>query len=278
MVKTFGREVAGVFIRMVAVILSVILILGIIDAWYNYEAVSDGMCNVAVLPIEGAIMPFSGFEDFSLVTTPQTVRDFVSRAEDDFAIKGLLLEINSPGGTPVASEQISDIVRSTALPTISLIGDMGASGAYLVAASADEIIASSMSDVGSIGVTMSYTENSKKNEEEGVTFVQLSSGKFKDAGNPEKPLTEEERKLFEADLELVHKEFVKKVAEMRGKSVEEIDALADGSSMPGVRALEKGLIDMIGNRQTARQEFAKKLGINEDKVVFCEYSGGLLPF
>lgn len=278
MAKTFGREVAGVFLRVVAVIISVLLILGIIDAWYNYEIISDGTCNIAVFPVEGAIMPFSGFMDFPLVTTPQIVRDFVGRAENDFGIEGLLLEINSPGGTPVASEQISDIVRSTSLPTLSLIGDMGASGAYLVAASADKIIASSMSDVGSIGVTMSYTENSKKNEEEGVTFVQLSSGKFKDAGNPEKPLTEEERKLFEADLELVHKEFVKKVAEMRGKSVEEIDALADGSSMPGVRALEKGLIDMIGNRQTARQEFAKTLGIPEDQVVFCEYTGGLLPF
>ena len=65
---------------------------------------------------------------------------------------------------------------------------------------------------------------------------------------------------------------------MRGKSVEEIEALADGSSMPGVRALEKGLIDLIGNRQTVRQEFAKTLGISEDKVVFCEYTGGLLPF
>ena len=71
---------------------------------------------------------------------------------------------------------------------------------------------------------------------------------------------------------------MKKVAEMRGKSVEEIEALADGSSMPGVKALEKGLIDVLGNRQTARQEFAKTLGIGEDKVVFCEYAGGILPF
>lgn len=278
MAKTFGREVAGVVLRMVAVIISVLLILGIIDAWYNYELVSDGTCNIAVFPVEGTIMPFTGFEDFPLVTTPQTVREFVTQAERDFNIDGLLLEINSPGGTPVASEQISDIVRATDLPTVSLIGDIGASGAYLVAASADKVIASPMSDVGSIGVTMSYTENSKKNEEEGITFVPLSTGEFKDAGNPDKPLTEEERKLFESNLQLVHKEFVKKVAEMRGKSVEEIEALADGSSMPGVKALEKGLIDVLGNRQTARQEFAKTLGIGEDKVVFCEYAGGILPF
>lgn len=278
MEKTFGREVAGVILRMVAVIISALFILAIIDAWYNYKLVSDGTCNIAVFPVEGAIMPFTGFEDFPLVTTPKTVREFVTQSENDPNIKGLLLEINSPGGTPVASEQISDIVRSTKLPTVSLIGDMGASGAYLVAASARKVIASPMSDVGSIGVTMSYTENSKKNEKEGITFVPLSTGKFKDAGSPDKPLTEEERKLFEADLELVHKEFVKKVADMRGKSVEEIEALADGASMPGVRALEKGLVDKLGNRQTAKKEFAENLGIGEDQVVFCEYVGNLLPF
>jgi protease-4 len=278
MEKTFGREVAGVFLRVFAVILTFIFILGITDAWYQAETVSDGSCNIAVLPIEGAIMPFSGYDDFSLVTTPSTVRDFIDRSEKDPFIEGLLLEINSPGGTPVASEQISQIIRNTHLTSIALIGDIGASGGYLVSAGADKIIASAMSDVGSIGVTMSYTENSKKNEEEGVTFVELSSGKFKDSGNPEKPLTEEERDLFKGDLEIIHKEFVRQVAELRGKSVEEIQALADGSAMPGSRALEKGLIDMIGNRQTAKQEFAKTLGLNEDEIVFCEYSAGLLPF
>lgn len=278
MEKTFGREVAGVFLRVFAVILTFIFILGITDAWYQADTVSDGSCNIAVLPIEGAIMPFSGYADFSLVTTPSSVRDFIDRSENDPFIEGLLLEINSPGGTPVASEQISQMIRGTNLTSIALIGDIGASGGYLVSAGADKIIASAMSDVGSIGVTMSYTENSKKNEEEGVTFVELSSGKFKDSGNPEKPLTEEERNLFKGDLEIIHKEFVRQVAELRGKSVEEIQSLADGSAMPGTRALEKGLIDMIGNRQTAKQEFAKTLGLNEDEIVFCEYSAGLLPF
>ncbi len=278
MEKTFGREVASVVLKIVAVIFTFVIILGLVDVWYKADLVSDGSCNIAVFPIEGAIMPFTGYDDFTLVTTPGSVRDFISRSEKDPLIKGLLLDVNSPGGTPVASEQISQMIRQTSLPTISLIGDIGASGGYLVSAGADKVIASAMSNVGSIGVTMSYTENSKKNKEDGVTFVQLSTGDFKDAGNPNKPLTEEERKLFEADLELVHKEFVKEVADLRGKSIEEIQALADGAAMPGSKALEKGLIDMIGNRQTAKQEFAKTLGINENEVVFCEYIGGLLPF
>jgi protease-4 len=277
--KTFGREVSGVLLRAVVVILSFLFIMGVFEmSWEQTELVSDGTCNVAVFPIEGVILPFSQYDDYSLITTPRTVRDFVSQAENDPAIQAILFEINSPGGTPVASEQISEIIKSTSLQTASLIGDIGTSGGYLVAASAGTIIASAMSDVGSIGVTMSYVENSKQNEEEGLTFVELSSGKFKDSGNPNKALTDEERILFEEDLQLVHDEFVRQVAESRQMSVEEMQKLADGSSMIGARALEAGLVDKIGGRQEAKEDFAYWLQLDESEVSFCEYSSSNLFF
>lgn len=270
--RTFRREAATIIFKAVITIVSIIFVFAFIDSWYNIEAVSDGSCNIAVLPIEGVILPFNGFEDYPLAITPGSVRDFIAKAEDDVNIRGLLLEINSPGGTPVAAEQISNYISSSELPSIGLIGDIGASGAYLVAASTDTVIASAMSDVGSIGVTMSYLENTAKNEEEGISFVELTSGKFKEAGNPNRELTEEERALFEADLKLVHDEFVRQIAVLRNKSVDEIQALADGSSMPGIKALEKGLIDQIGNRTTAKEAFSAKLGLGVDEIIFCEYS------
>lgn len=270
--RTFRREAATIIFKAVITIVSIVFIFAFIDSWYKLETVSDGSCNIAVLPIEGVILPFYGFDDYPLAITPGSVRDFVSKAEDDINIKGLLLEINSPGGTPVAAEQISNYINDSSLPTVSLIGDVGASGAYLVAASTETIIASAMSDVGSIGVTMSYLENTAKNEEEGISFVELTSGKFKEAGNPNRELSEEERALFEADLKIVHDEFVRQIAELRNKSVEEIQALADGSSMPGIKAMEKGLIDQIGNRTTAKEAFSGKLGLGVDEIVFCEYS------
>ncbi len=276
--KNFAKDVAKIIVKAVVVVFSIIFVLAVMQVWVGNEAVSDGTCNVAVFPVEGMILPFDSYTDYPLVTTPRTVRDFVAKAEEDPMVKALLVEVNSPGGTPVASEQISQTIRNTTLPTVSLIGDIGASGGYLVAAGADKMLASAMSDVGSIGVTMSYTEESKKNEEEGVTFVPLSSGKFKDAGNPNKPLTEEERALFEEDLEIIHDEFVRKVAELRGKSVEEIEALADGASMPGVRALEVGLIDQIGGRIEAKEELAHQLQIDPSEIKFCEYVGPVLPF
>lgn len=269
--RTFGREVASVLLKAVVTVVVVVFLIAFAGAYSEYKTVSDGSCNIAVMPIEGVILPFVGYDDFSLVTTPSTVRDFIATAEEDMNIEGILFEINSPGGTPVAAEQISQLIKGTDLPTVSVIGDIGASGGYLVAAAADTVLASAMSDVGSIGVTMSYVEESEKNKEEGLTFVQLSSGKFKDAGNPNKPLTEEERALFEGDLEIIHDEFVRQVAELRGKSVEEIEALADGAAMPGIRALEKGLIDAIGGRERAREIFSATLGVDAGEVRFCEY-------
>lgn len=269
--RTFGREVASVLLKATVFILSVVFLFSFANSWYELETISDGSCNIAVLPIEGMILPFAGYDEFSLTTTPTFVRNFITEAENDPNIKGILFEINSPGGAPVASEQISDYIQNTNLPNIGLIGDLGTSGAYLVAASTDTIIASNMSQVGSIGVTMSYLESSIKNEEEGLTYVELSSGKFKDAGNPDKALTEEERELFMRDIDIVHDEFVKLVAALRHKTVEEIQALADGSSMPGVRALEYGLIDKIGGRKTAKETFSTILSLDANDVVFCEY-------
>lgn len=270
--RTFRREAATIIFKAGVAIFSIIFIFAFIDSWYKIENVSDGSCNIAVLPIEGVILPFNGFEDYPLIITPSTVREFIGKAEADENIKGLLLEINSPGGTPVAAEQISDYISNSSLPSIGLIGDVGASGAYLVAASTDTVIASAMSDVGSIGVTMSYLENTAKNEEEGISFVELTSGKYKESGNPNRELGEEERAMFEADLNLVHDEFVRQIAQYRNKPIEEIQALADGSSMPGIKALEKGLIDQIGSRTTAKELFSAKLGLGVEEIVFCEYS------
>ena len=274
--RTFGREAASVVFKAFVTILSIIFIFVILGSYYETQPISDGSCNIAVFPVEGVILPFSGYAEYDLVVTPSMVRDFVSNVAHDPNISGLMFEINSPGGAPVASEQIADIIAESSLPTVSLIGDMGASGGYLVAAAADTVIASPMSDVGSIGVTMSYTEESEKNAEEGITFVPLASGKVKDAGNPNKPLTDEERELFERDLQTIHEEFVKKIATFRNKSVSEIQSFADGSSMPGVRAYDVGLIDRLGGRSAAKEYFSDTLGLDVSQISFCEYEPALL--
>ena len=109
------------------------------------------------------------------------------------------------------------------------------------------IFASANSDIGSIGVTMSYLDYSKQNQMEGLTYNQLSSGEFKDIGDFDKSLTAREKELLMRDVNIMNENFIKAVAENRGLSISEVRLLADGSSMLGEMALEKGLIDQIGD-------------------------------
>lgn len=277
--KSLGREVFGVVFRALVITITIMFGFSFLTVMYEGgDSIGDGICNVAVLPIEGVILPFHGIGDYPLTITPQTVRDFMDRAEEDPSILAVLVEINSPGGTPVAAEYIAERLANSTLPTIGLIGDMGASGGYLVAAATSPLIASTMSDVGGIGVTMSYIEESEKNKEEGLTFVDLAAGKFKDAGNPNKPLTDDERTRFEADLDVVYQAFIDQVAIYRGLSRDVIADLADGATMPGIRALEMNLIDHIGGREKAREILAEQLSLDVNDIIFCEYNEGLYLF
>ena len=248
------------------------------DEWSGYNSswnISDGVCNVAVASINGDITTIYGStttEDE--MTGPKTNADdvlaFLRDAEQDPDIFGVIVRIDSLGGTPVASELIADALKNFSLPTVALIREFGTSGAYLAATGADTIIASPFSDVGGIGITFSYLENWEKNSKEGLRFVSLASGKYKDYGNPDKPLTADERVLLERDLKIYHDQFIKEVAENRNLSVEDISKLADGSSMPGELALQNKLIDALGDQETARAWFAGELGISNEEVIFCE--------
>jgi protease-4 len=249
------------------------------DEWSGYNAsaaISDGTCNIAVLPIVGDIVAFAGINtgEEGGIPPPSTNPDdtllFVRAAENDPNILGILARIDSGGGYVVAGETMATGFKNSSLPIVALIREMGASSAYLIATGADAIIASPFSDIGSIGVTMSYLENFEKNKQEGMNFVSLSSAKFKDYGNPDKPITSAERALFERDLKISHEQFVKEVSENRNLPIEDVARLADGSSMLGELALKNKLIDQLGDQNTARVWFAEKLGMDAVDVVFCE--------
>ena len=170
----------------------------------------------------------------------------IKEAENDDAIEAIILEIDSYGGSPVGAEEIANALKNTKKPTVALIREGGVSAGYWAATGADRIVASKNSDVGGIGVTGSYLDYSGQNEKEGIIYNQLSSGKFKDAGDPDKALTQEERNLFMRDVNILHQNFIKIVAQNRNLDIKKVEALADGSSMLGEMALKNGLIDQIG--------------------------------
>jgi len=246
------------------------------DDWSGYNAshyVGDGYCNIAVLPVLGDIHSYGAiYDDWGnavISTNMSDAMSFIAQAESEPGILGVLALIDSTGGTAVAAELIAKELKKSSLPNAAFIAESGTSAAYLIASGADTIIASPFADVGSIGITMSYLDYSKQNADLGIEYISLSSGKFKDYTNPEKPMTEEERALLERDLKIWHDEFVKQVADNRNLPFEHVAALADGSSMPGALALENKLIDQLGDKETAREWFAQQLDMPAEEVIFC---------
>ena len=233
-------------------------------------SIGDGNCNVAVIPVAGEI-GFVGNEtdDGSPTADADEIVSMIYQAESERDILGILVRIDSPGGTPVASRVIADAFKRSSLPVAALIRETGTSAAYLAATGARIIFSDPMSDVGSIGVTESYVDNVERNRREGLNYISLASGKYKDAGDPNKPLTPEERALIERDLKIVHQELVKSVAENRKLPLEEVARLADGSSMPGTLALQNKLIDALGDQESARAWFSKQLNVPMTQVRYC---------
>ena len=227
-----------------------------------YKDIYGNECNVAVVRLENDEMYAtdvaqagysSGYGADALVAQ-------IEQAKEDKRIKGLLLEVDSPGGSPVAGEMVSKALKALGKPSVALIYDMGDSAAYFAATGADTIIASPFSSVGDIGVTGSFVDYSGSNEKEGNKFVQISSGKYKDAGNPDKPLTPEEKALLQSHVDEEYDTLIAQIAKNRHMPLDTVRTLADGAALPGSQALEKGLIDMLGNLTTARDWLTKKIG------------------
>jgi protease IV len=266
---TLSEEYKLIAAKAVATFL-VVALLGfsylVFTAWLNEdEDPENSSCNIALIPIVGDLVTLPGGD------TPHTVADEVELkvriAETHSNIKGMLFVVDSLGGYPVASEMIMDAIKRAEKPTVALIREEGTSGAYLATTGADTIIASRISVIGGIGVTQSYVETAGQNIEGGKRFIELNAGKFKDVGNPDKTMTEEDRALVMRDINLTHENFIEYVAANRNITVENVKKLADGSTMMGEMALENKLIDAIGDQATALKWFEEKIG---QKAVVCE--------
>src|SRR3972149_2081793 len=156
--------------------------------------------NVAVIPIEGVIMGSDSSGLFEETVTSKDTIKLIEKAEKNPSIKAVLFEINSPGGSAVASEEIANAIRKINKTKAALIREVGASGGYWIASSTDYVVANRVSITGSIGVIASYLEFPGLLGEYNVTYRRLVAGKYKDIGSPFKEMTDEEQKLFQEDL------------------------------------------------------------------------------
>lgn len=245
------------------------------DTATDQEEVTEEIgCNVMDISINGSLMTYIPKHadgdinfDYDSVSSEDIVYS-IKGANEDPEIKAIIIEVDSSGGSPVAGEEISEAVKNSEKPVFGIIRDIGASGAYWAISSADKIWASKNSDVGSIGVTMSYLNNVENNKKEGYIFEKLSVGKFKDSGIPDVPLTKEERDLFMRDLNIIYQNFIEAVSINRNIPIEKVKSFADGSTVLGEKAKELGLIDEIGGMNEVKKYVEE---IIKDKPIVCYY-------
>lgn len=232
------------------------------------EALSENEdCNVYGINLHGDIVTYhsnDAYNDQDKLILDQTSADevgwAVDKAENTDTVKAIVVEIDSYGGSGEAGEEMMLAFKKSQKPVVAFIRNAGLSAAYLAATGAETIFASNFSDVGSIGITMSYLQNTEKNKKDGLTFIDLSSGKYKDSGNPDRPLTNEEKQIFMRDVKIAHEYFVNLVAQNRNLDIEKVKALADGSSVMGEQALKNGLIDKIGLFPDVENFLTEKIG------------------
>ena len=225
--------------------------------------------NVALIPIEGVI---TGSEDsefiFESVTASPDTIELIEKADKNPSIKAIILEINSPGGSAVASEEIANAVKKTNKTTVAWIREIGTSGAYWIASASDHIVANRVSVTGSIRLIASYLEFPGLLERYNITYQRLVAGKYKDIGSPYKEMTQEERELFQQSLDEIRDYFVGEVAKNRNMGKKEVDKMANGLFYLGSQAKELGLVDEIGGKDEVIGYIEKKEGIKAEIVEY----------
>ena len=232
--------------------------------------------NVALIPIKGVIVSNDDAEFlFESVASSTDAVELIEKADKNPNIKAIILEINSPGGSAVASEEIANAVKKVNKTTVAWIREAGASGAYWVASAAEHIVANRVSITGSIGVIASYLEFPGLLEEYNVTYQRLVSGKYKDIGSPFREMTAEEKEIFQQNLDSIRDYFVSEVAKNRNLNKKDIDKIANGLFYLGVQAKELGLVDEIGGKDEAIAYIEGKEKIKAE-IVEYEKEKGLL--
>ena len=253
-------------------IIIILVIFSFIVSWiisiFIGEDFKDG--NVAVIPIKGIIASENYGVFGQEVSDSQTIVEFIEKADRNPNIKGIIFEINSPGGSPVATEEISDAIKRTNKTTVAWIREMGASAGYWVATSCDKIVASKMSVTGSIGARLSYMEFSGLLKDYNITYQRLIAGKYKDVGDPFTTLGLQERKLLQNYLDKLHEYFISAVAENRGLSEKKVKEIATGMFYLGSEAKELGLVDVLGGKEEAKKIIEEELNITAELTEYKE--------
>ncbi len=241
------------FWRVAAVAIAALAIVAA-SAWiYGDEFGGTAVDHIAKVKIEGTI------------TEDQDLLELIDDVRKSASVKGVILSIDSPGGTTAGGEAIFDAVRLLAgeKPVVAQVGTLAASAGYMIASASDHIVARQSSIIGSIGVLVQFPDFTGLMDKVGIGLEEIKSSPLKAEPSPFNPTTEEERAMLRAMILDSYDWFVGLVDERRPLSRTEVLALADGSVFTGRQALQKKLVDSLGGEREAAGWLASK-GVQAD--------------
>lgn len=276
LITTFGC--LGVLVVFIIIPLSLLgfIITAASNANSRKEAVITGSGNdkIAVVNIDGIILenePVGGLTFTEEITSARRFRKILNEIKDDNQVKAVLLRVNSPGGSAVASEDILQELKKfkiqSGIPVVAYFSDVAASGGYYVSMGADEIVANPSTITGSIGVIISYLNFSELASRYGISNIVYKSGQYKDIISEFRQPTDVEKQMMQGLVDDSFESFVNAVSEGRKLSVLKTRELADGRVYSAKGAKEAGLVDNIGGFDEAVETTKKLANLKEALVV-----------
>lgn len=225
--------------------------------------------SVAVIPIYGVI-----YQDSSssfVEKGSQLIASKIRKMAQDKRVKAVVLDINSPGGSVGAVQEIYSTIlkvkKETKKPFIARFGEVSASGGYYIAAACDKIVAHPGTITGSIGVIFNVSNLEGLFKKVGIKSEPIKSGKFKDIGSMSREMSAEEKNLLQAMIYDSYDSFLNAVSEGRKIEKEKLKDIADGRIFTGNQALKAGLIDKLGDFQDALDLAGELSGLGKNPQV-----------
>tara|TARA_Y100000591_G_scaffold333419_1_gene377878 strand:- start:11957 stop:14311 length:2355 start_codon:yes stop_codon:yes gene_type:complete len=241
--------------------------------------------KIAVVEINGAIASGKNRSDvlFGGVQTgsDDIARTFERLSKDPF-LQGVIIRINSPGGSVIAADQILDAVNEfkkvSKKPVYASMGTFAASGGYYVALGSDQIFANGATITGSIGVSSGFLNFYEFNKEWGISYESLSTGKYVDAFSPNKVFDDDTKAMILAHQQESYQHFKSLVQESRQLTDDEVNAVSQGQFMTGEEAKSIGLVDEVGSYTDTIEAMEKSLGLKQSRVVVYGRPKMISPF
>lgn len=231
----------------------------------SYEFNAPSGDYIGIVRIEGTIQQQSEINTLTGTVGYQhtTTMEYIDQLMKDSHNKGILLYVDSPGGTVYESEEmyrkLVEYKEETGRPIWDYMSHYAASGGYMISMAADTIYANTNTMTGSIGVIMSGYDLTGLYEKLGIRYISITSGENKDSSQ----MTEEQMAIYQEQVNEYYQNFVEIVAEGRGMSEDAVKALADGRTYTAKQALENGLIDSISSYEEMKEIMSQELGTSE---------------